>query len=106
MGHVRDVIGEFESRNTKVLGVTAQDSEELRKYLEFHEFPFLIINDEDRSVIKAYGIDQETEGQFGTIAQPTNMILDAEGMVRYFYIGEGAADFPEDEDMYEMLDKI
>ncbi len=89
-----------------MLGVTAQDSEELRKYLEFHEFPFTIINDEDRSVIKAYGIDQETEGKFGTIARPTNMIVDPEGIVRYIYIGDGPSDFPEDEEMYEVLDKI
>lgn len=111
MVHVRDVSGEFERRDAAVLGVTAQDPELLDRFLDAHEFPYTIVNDADRKVIRDYGIaydtrDYDPASTRGFVANPTDMIVDADGVVRYLYIGENASDFPPDEEIFRALDVI
>lgn len=109
--HVRDIYEEFERRDTAILGVSAELQEVLGKYLKAHELPFTIVNDADREVIQRYDIfydsrDIKPDSKRGLIAKPTNMILDPEGVVRYLYIGENQEDFPSDQEMFEVLDRI
>ncbi|MBN2168724.1 MAG: redoxin domain-containing protein [Actinobacteria bacterium] len=111
MVHVREIIDEFIKRKTVVLGVSAEPREMLEKYLKAHELPFTVINDVDRKVIRGYDIfydarDIKPDSKRGLIARPTNMILDPDGIIRYLYIGENEEDFPEDKDMFEVLERI
>lgn len=106
MVHVRGHIDEFEKRDCRVLGITAEDPELIFKYLKYHEFPFTVLNDGERRVIRSYGIAQETRGSFGTIAWPANMLLDGGGIIRYLFIGQQSSDFPPDELLYEEIDRI
>jgi len=103
---VRGIMEELETWDTRVLGVAAQDREELRKFLQFHELPFTILNDEDRKIVKAYGIEVDLGPPRGVVPNPTDIILDSEGVIRYIYIGDSPDDFPRDEELYGILDSI
>jgi peroxiredoxin len=106
MVHVRDIIEEFVKRDAKVLGISAQDGEELRKYLTFHSMPFTVVNDVNKDVIKAYGLEHDVGPPRGVTARPTGIILDGEGRMRFIYIGAENDDLPLDKDLFEVLDGI
>jgi peroxiredoxin len=106
MVHVREIFVEYEKRDTAVLCVTAQDPEELRKFLKYHEFPYAIANDIDREVTKAYCIGKDIGPPRGFVPQPTHIVLDPEGSIHYTYIGERYNDFPEDSDIFGALDGV
>jgi peroxiredoxin len=106
MVHVREVMGEYEKRGAQVLGLTGQDPEELRKYLTFHEMPFLVLNDVELEVIREYGLEDEVGPPRGVIPRPAEIIIDGEGILRFVYVSEESDDFPSDEALFEVLDMI
>ena len=61
-------------------------------------YPFLL--DEDRSVIKAYGIDA------WNIAHPATFVLDKTGRVRYIYKGASQSDRAPMEEVLKALRKV
>lgn len=104
--HVRDTIEGFQERYTEVLGIAPQDPEALRKYLEFHDLPFSILLDEDREVVRLYGVEHDVGPPRGVTAHPTGIIIDPEGIMRFINIGESSDDLPENEVLFEVLDEI
>ena len=62
------------------------------RYLQKHpvSFPFLL--DEDRGVIKAYGLYHALGTDALNIARPATLVIDRNGTVRYIYCGEGQLD--------------
>ena len=62
------------------------------KFLEKHPIspPFLL--DEDRAVIKAYGIHHALATDALDIAHPATFVIDRGSVVRYIYRGEGQLD--------------
>ncbi|RJP34885.1 MAG: hypothetical protein C4536_01740 [Actinobacteria bacterium] len=106
MVHVREIMEEYEKRDAGVLGLTAQDPEELRKYLTFHVMPFRLLNDVGLGVIRDYGLDDEVGLPRGVIPRPAEIVLDREGIMRFIYVAEESDDFPTDEAIFTVLDRI
>ena len=98
------MLHEFEKRDTKILGVTSQDGEELRKYLTFHDTPGMILNDTDRSVMRLYGLEDDVGPPRGVIYNPADIIIDAEGIMRFVYVWEDSSDAPSDGELFDVLD--
>ena len=101
---MRDIIGEFEKRGVKVLGVVAEDPELLRKYLTFHDTPFRVLNDKAREIIAAYGLLDDSGPPYGIIAKPAYLALDHHGVARYLYISRESSDMPDDREVLEVFD--
>jgi peroxiredoxin len=104
--HVRDNIEEFEKRNVTLVAISAEDPAILKKYLRFHKFPFTVVNDQDRKLIRQMGIAQDTDTFRGTIPLPVNIVIDPEGIMRFVYIGEPEDGNAEIEDMLKVIDEI
>jgi methyl-accepting chemotaxis protein len=67
-------------------------------------FPFLL--DEDRAVIKAYGLFHRVGIDAWNIAHPATLVIDREGRVRYIYKGVGQADRSPTEDVLKAVQKL
>lgn len=79
---------------------------EPEKFLESNRFssPFLL--DEDRSVIKAYGIYHRVGIDAWNIAHPTTLVLDRASRVRYIYKGTSQSDRAPLEEVLKALRKV
>ncbi len=100
------MLEELEKRDTKVLGVTSQDGEELKKYLSFHETAGKVVNDTDKDVMKLYGLEDDVGPPRGVIYTPADIILDRKGIMRFIYIWADSSDYPDDQEMLDILDEI
>ena len=106
MSHILSNYDEYERRGAGVVGILAQDPEKVKQYLKEHSYPFPLLVDEDRTVVKDYGVHVKVNFESVNIARPSNFILDGEGVIKYIYIGSQQRDFPPDEDIYAVLDGL
>jgi peroxiredoxin Q/BCP len=106
MGHVRSAFDEYEKRDAKVVAIAGQDPGKVKEYLEKNEYPFRILVDEDRSVIKEYGVYVRVNFESLNGARPAEFVLSPEGMIRYIYIGSLQRDFPDDVEIFTAIDSI
>jgi peroxiredoxin len=106
MGHIREIYGEFERRGTAVTGIVAQKMSKVREYLEDNPYPFPILVDEKRLVVRDYGVFVKGNFESYNIARPSVFILDGEGIIRYIYVGYHQLDYPGDEELLRALSEI
>ncbi len=76
------------------------------KYFAEHpvSFPFLL--DEDRRVIKRYGLYHRLGTDAYNIAHPATLVLDRGGVIRFIYRGDGQADRAPLEQILDALKKL
>ena len=74
----RDRIREFENKQVAIFGVSFDTVEENRAFAEKFSFPFPLLSDPDRAVIRAYGV----LGPGGLVRRSIFMV-DPGGRVRY-----------------------
>jgi peroxiredoxin len=106
MGHIRKIINEFEKRDSAVIGILAQNLAKVKNFLEGKSYPFPLLVDEKREVVKDYGVYVKGNFESYNIARPSDFILDSEGIIGYIYVGYHQMDFPEDEELFKALDEI
>ena len=70
-----------------VVGIAGQDAAGIRSYLEHNPLPYPLLPDNDRQVIKNYGIYQAFGFNGFRVAYPTTILVDRKGIVRYCYVG-------------------
>ncbi len=54
---LRDLHAEILASGLQVAGVSPQSPDSHRRFRELHQLPFLLLSDEDKRVIRAYGVD-------------------------------------------------
>ncbi|MFU8844354.1 MAG: thioredoxin-dependent thiol peroxidase [Bacteroidales bacterium] len=54
--NLRDHYAELTARGFKIIGVSADDENKQRKFSEKYNFPYPLIPDTDKSVIRAFGV--------------------------------------------------
>jgi peroxiredoxin len=76
------------------------------KYFSQHpvSFPFLL--DENREVIRSYGLYHRLGTDAFNIAHPATMVIDRGGVIRFIYRGEGQADRAPLEQVLDALKKL
>ena len=76
------------------------------KYFAEHpvSFPFLL--DEDRQVIKRYGLYHRLGTDAYNIAHPATLVADRGGVIRFLYRGDGQADRAPLEQVLDALKKL
>ena len=76
------------------------------KYFAEHtvSFPFLL--DEDRKVIKGYGLHHRLGTDAFNIAHPATLVVDRGGVIRFIYRGAGQADRAPLEQVLDALKKL
>lgn len=63
-----------------------------QRFLEKHPVPFPFLLDEERSMIKAYGVFHAVGIDAFRVAHPATFVVDRYGLVKYIYRGENQHD--------------
>ncbi len=66
----------------------------MRRYVEERGLPFFILIDEDRAVMKQYGVWQRINYDAWNIARPAVFVIETSGVIRAVWVGETQAEFP------------
>jgi peroxiredoxin Q/BCP len=70
---LRDLHARILAAGLKVVGVSPQSPESHRRFRDEHALPFVLLSDEDKRVIKAYGVD----GPLGIGVRRATFLIDA-----------------------------
>lgn len=96
----------FEDRKTEVVFVYPGKAESVPAFLEAtqkldQEFkmPYKVALDVDLGVVRLFDIK-------GSLAKPTSILLDEQGLVRYVYIGQQPADRPSVQAITDVIDGL
>ena len=106
MGHIREIYPEFEKRGARAVVIMAESQDRMHEFLENHRYPFPVLSDVRRIVTKEYGVYVRVNFESVNIARPAEFVLDADGTIRYTYIGRIQTDFPPDEEIFAVLDGL
>jgi peroxiredoxin len=79
---------------------------EPEKFLQSNPLSFPFLLDEDRAVIKAYGLFHRVGIDAWNIAHPATLLIDQTGRVRYIYKGTSQTDRAPMEEMLKALTKM
>jgi len=104
MGHIREIYPEIEKRGARVVAILAQKPEPMREFLEDHEYPFPLLADAERKVVKEYGVYVRVNFESVHIARPANFILDGGGNIKYIFIASIQTEYAPDADLFATLD--
>lgn len=106
MGHIRDIYEEFEKRDVKIVQILAEKYERIEEFLKENHYPFPILSDQKRVVVKEYGVYVRANVDSINIARPANFILDADGTILFIHMGSVQFDFPSDKDIFSVLNTL
>lgn len=70
---LRDLHAQILASGLRVVGVSPQPPESHRRFREKYGLPFILLSDEDKSAIKAYGVD----GPLGIGVRRATFLIDA-----------------------------
>jgi peroxiredoxin len=104
MGHIREIYPELNRRGVKVIVILAQKRSSMAEFLKDHKYPFPLLSDERRQVVKEWGVYVAVNFESVNIARPAEFILDPGGIIRLIYIGRIQTDFPLDSEIFGVLD--
>ena len=86
--------------------ILAQKQERVREFLEKHSYPFPLLSDSRREVVKDYGVYVRVNFESVHIARPANFILDPEGIIKYIFIASIQTEYAPDADIFAALDEL
>lgn len=105
MVHIREIYKELESRGARAVVILAQNPDRMREYLEKNPFPFPVLADASRKVVKEYGVYVRMNFESVNIARPAHFVLDSEGIIRYIFIASVQVETPPDGDILAALER-
>ena len=79
---------------------------EPEKFLQSNRLSYPFLLDEDRSVIKAYGIYHRVGIDAWNIAHPATFVVDKTARIRYIYKGASQSDRAPMEEVFKALRKV
>jgi peroxiredoxin Q/BCP len=74
---LRDLHTQILGAGLRVVGISPQSVDSHRKFREEYSLPFTLLSDEDKTAIRAYGVD----GPLGVGVRRATFLLDAKGKV-------------------------
>ena len=79
----RDNIGTLQEKNAVVVGVSVDSVKSHQKFKEKYELPFLLISDQDKELVQAYGVWKEkvNYGRKYMGTERTTVVIDEQGRI-------------------------
>ncbi len=74
---IRDMHDDISDVGLKVVGVSPQDSTSHSRFREKHNLPFMLLDDSDKSVIRAYGVN----GPLGFGVRRATFLINTDGVI-------------------------
>lgn len=83
----RDNIGAVRRKGAEVIGVSVDDVDSHKKFTEKYDLPFLLLSDENKEVVKAYGVWKEKSlyGKKFMGIERTTFIIDEDGKIAHIF---------------------
>jgi len=75
---LRDLQADLQSANLRVVGISPQNPESHAKFRAKYQLPFTLLSDEDKSVIKMYGVN----GPLGIGVRRATYLIDGSRRIR------------------------
>jgi peroxiredoxin Q/BCP len=91
---LRDTFAEYEQRGIQIVAIYGQGFGAVRKFAEKEKLPFPVLIDEDRSVIRAYGVYVRINFESWNTARPSTVLIDSAGIVRFVFVGKNQLEWP------------
>jgi peroxiredoxin Q/BCP len=104
MGHIQEIYSELELRGAKAVVVLAEKQARITAFLEKHSYPFPVLSDSKREIVKLYGVYVRANFESVHIARPANFVLDGGGIIKYIFIASIQTEYAPDEDIISALD--
>ena len=103
MAQLRQQHRGFEKRGARVIVVGPEGPEPFRRYWQKEELPFVGLPDPSHRVLKLFGQQVKI---FKLGRMPAQVLLDAQGVVRFVHYGHGMSDIPPNEELFALLDGL
>ena len=100
---MRDRIADFEERGAQVIAIAPDTLEHAQAFFQRNDLPFLCLADPDRTVFRQYDVKS---AMISLGQRPGLFVIDAEGTVRYAYLGFQQWEIPSIDDTLAELDRI
>ena len=104
VGHLQDIqtmLPELEKRGYQVLAISPDDATDMQKMADRMDRPYLFLSDAGLKVTDLYGIRRDEE-----LPHPAMILLDDQGLVKWFYIGEDYKTRPSTTQLQQVLDRL
>jgi peroxiredoxin Q/BCP len=86
----RDMMGDLESADTEVIGVSVDSNESHEKFAAEYKVPFPLVSDKDRQLAKTYGATSFLGNLLGKVGRVT-FVIDKKGMIAGIFQSELSA---------------
>jgi peroxiredoxin len=104
VGHLQDIqtmLPELEKRGYQMLAISPDDATDMQKMADRMERPYHFLSDAGLKVTDLYGIRRDEE-----LPHPAMILLDDQGLVKWFYIGEDYKTRPSATQLQRVLDRL
>ncbi len=96
----------YQDANVRVLAIAHQGPKPVGRWVGKNPQPFPWLFDQDRRVIKAYGVYNRISYDAFRMAHPTAVLIDDQGVVRFVYRCSTQWDIPTSEVMLGALQRL
>ena len=104
IGHLEDIqsaFGLLEKKGIQLIAISPDDPEGLQRMAQRMEKPYLFLSDRDLKVSESYGIKKDDK-----LPHPAVVILDEEGKVFWFYVGEDYKQRPSASQLSQVISRL
>jgi peroxiredoxin len=106
MLQIAEHLPELQSRGVRVVAVVAQQAASAAADLKDHPYPFPVLSDATRTVVKDYGVYVRANFESINIARPANFVLDAKGTVRFMHLASIQFEFASWPEILSTIDAL
>ena len=99
----QDFDGRLEELGFRVIGISADEKEDLLKLRSNLRVRFPLLTDKNCTVAKQYGVYINEGGPYGDYPEPALFIVDVDGNIAYFTISSGPKGLPSPGDIVPVL---
>ena len=104
VGHLQDIqtmLPGLEKRGYQVLAISPDEATDMQKMADRMDRPYQFLSDAGLKVSDLYGIRKDEE-----LPHPAMILLDDQGVVKWFYIGEDYKTRPSAEQLQKVIDRL
>ncbi len=88
----------------RTAGVFPQSPGRVQGLADDLDLPFPLLIDEDRAVIRAYGVYVRVNFESWNMARPSVFLIDPQGRVQFLHVGSHQRDWPDSEALWAVVD--
>ena len=96
-------VEEFRRHGVEAAVVLPQRASAAQGYLKEQNFPFEVLLDENREVVKAYGVWHRIGLDAWNTSRPAVFLIEKDRSIRYSFIGQSQREFPSLEELLRVI---